>query len=64
MAEIDLDGVREGLEAAVAAASKAILDVLEQDTIRVGHKPGEGPVTQTPASSISPAFNSVGPQCQ
>ena len=46
MAEIDIDGVREGLEAAVAAASRAILDVLEQDTIRVGHKPGEGPVTE------------------
>ena len=46
MPEIDLEGVREGLEAAVAAASRAILDVLEQDTIRVGHKPGEGPVTE------------------
>ena len=46
MAEIDINGVREGLETAVTAASRAILDVLEQETIRVSHKPGEGPVTE------------------
>ena len=43
---VDLDAVREGLEAAVDAASEAIRKVVAQDTIRVGHKPGEGPVTE------------------
>ncbi|MFN8638713.1 MAG: 3'(2'),5'-bisphosphate nucleotidase CysQ [Dehalococcoidia bacterium] len=43
---VDLDGVRDGLEEAVRAANLAILEVLAQDTIRVGHKHGEGPVTE------------------
>lgn len=43
---VDLDGVRAGLEAAVIAANEAILRVLGQDRIRVGHKHGEGPVTE------------------
>ena len=43
---IDLDATREGLEAAVREAGEAILKVLKQDTIRVGHKRGEGPVTE------------------
>jgi myo-inositol-1(or 4)-monophosphatase len=30
----------------VRAANQSILDVLKQDTIRVGHKRGEGPVTE------------------
>jgi 3'-phosphoadenosine 5'-phosphosulfate (PAPS) 3'-phosphatase len=42
----NLEAVRDGLEAAVRAASQAILDVLKQETIRVGHKHGEGPVTE------------------
>jgi 3'-phosphoadenosine 5'-phosphosulfate (PAPS) 3'-phosphatase len=41
-----LEVLREGLEAAVRAANQAILDVLKQKTIRVGHKHGEGPVTE------------------
>jgi 3'-phosphoadenosine 5'-phosphosulfate (PAPS) 3'-phosphatase len=45
-AAIDLDTVREGLEAAVAEAGEAILQVLRGKTMRVGHKPGEGPVTE------------------
>jgi len=43
---LDLDSLREGLEHAVAQANRAILDVLAQDTVRVDHKPGEGPVTE------------------
>jgi myo-inositol-1(or 4)-monophosphatase len=43
---IDLDVVRRGLEGAVAAANEAILDVLRGTHVRVGHKPGEGPVTE------------------
>ena len=42
---LDFDRVREGLEAAVAAAAEAIVAVMGQDRVRVGHKPGEGPVT-------------------
>lgn len=41
-----LHALREGLEDSVRAANQAILDVLGQDTIRVGHKHGEGPVTE------------------
>lgn len=41
-----LEMLRDGLEAAVRAANQAILDVLKQKTIRVGHKHGEGPVTE------------------
>jgi len=44
--DVDLDAAREGLEAAVREAGNAILAVLEQDTIKVGHKRGEGPVTE------------------
>lgn len=43
---LDLDTLRVGLEAAVRAANEAILAVLGQDTMKVGHKPGEGPVTE------------------
>lgn len=43
---LDLDAVRDGLERAVAHANQAILEVIGQDTVRVGHKPGEGPVTE------------------
>ncbi len=42
----DLDSLRDGLEEAVREAGDAILNVLKQDTIRVGHKRGEGPVTE------------------
>ena len=43
---LDLDMLRDGLEAAVRAANQAILDVLKQKTMKVGHKHGEGPVTE------------------
>ena len=43
---LDLDAVRDGLEAAVGAAADAINEVLKQETLRVAHKPGEGPVTE------------------
>ncbi|MEX2373099.1 MAG: inositol monophosphatase family protein, partial [Dehalococcoidia bacterium] len=43
---IDIDAVRDGLEAAVSEAAEAIRDVMRQATVRVGHKPGEGPVTE------------------
>lgn len=43
---IDLDAVREGLEGAVAEANEAIREVLRGTHVRVGHKPGEGPVTE------------------
>jgi 3'-phosphoadenosine 5'-phosphosulfate (PAPS) 3'-phosphatase len=43
---LDLDAIRDGLEAAVEAASEAIDSVVRQVTMRVGHKPGEGPVTE------------------
>ncbi|GMU40985.1 MAG: inositol monophosphatase [Chloroflexota bacterium] len=43
---IDLDVVRTGLESAVEAACEAIRGVMAQATVRVGHKPGEGPVTE------------------
>src|SRR5690606_32784093 len=46
LAGIDLDAVRDGLEAAVRDANEAIRAVVRQRTIRVGHKPGEGPVTE------------------
>ena len=46
LADLDLDRLREGLERAVTLANRAILDVIGQDTVRVGHKPGEGPVTE------------------
>ena len=42
----DLDRVRDGLERAVHAANDAIREVVSQAEIRVGHKPGEGPVTE------------------
>ena len=44
--ELDLDAVRDGLEAAVDAAADAIRAVLEQRVVRVAHKYGEGPVTE------------------
>ncbi len=43
---LDLDAVRDGLEAAIREANDAIRGVLDQDYVRVGHKPGEGPVTE------------------
>ena len=43
---LPLEALRDGLEAAVRAANHAILEVLQQKTIRVGHKHGEGPVTE------------------
>ena len=46
LAALDIDAVREGLEAAVFAANEAIRAVIAQGTVRVGHKPGEGPVTE------------------
>jgi 3'-phosphoadenosine 5'-phosphosulfate (PAPS) 3'-phosphatase len=42
----DLDRVRDGLERAVHAANDAIREVVSRAQIRVGHKPGEGPVTE------------------
>ena len=45
-ADFDLDGLRETLEEAVRAAGVAILDVLASGRMRVGHKSGEGPVTE------------------
>ena len=45
-ASMDLDAVREGLEAAVVAAGESILDMLRRGTVRVSHKRGEGPVTE------------------
>lgn len=43
---IDLDAARDGLEAAVRAANESIRAVLRQTEMRVGYKPGEGPVTE------------------
>jgi 3'-phosphoadenosine 5'-phosphosulfate (PAPS) 3'-phosphatase len=43
---LDIDALRDGLEAAVEAACEAIRGVMAQATMRVGHKPGEGPVTE------------------
>lgn len=43
---MEIDAVRDGLEAAVDAANEAIRSVIGQETMRVGHKPGEGPVTE------------------
>lgn len=45
-AHTDLDAVRDGLEAAVREAGDAIMAVARRRHIRVGHKPGEGPVTE------------------
>jgi 3'-phosphoadenosine 5'-phosphosulfate (PAPS) 3'-phosphatase len=42
----DVDAVRDGLEAAVREANEAIRKVLRGARVRVGHKPGEGPVTE------------------
>src|SRR5687768_14297548 len=46
LAAIDLDAVREGLEAAVREAGDAIIEVRSRASMKVGHKPGEGPVTE------------------
>ena len=46
LAAIDLDAVREGLEAAVREAGDVILEVLTHANIGVAYKPGEGPVTE------------------
>jgi len=43
---LDLDAIRAGVEEAVEAACEAIRVVLRQQTVKVGHKPGEGPVTE------------------
>ncbi len=43
---VDLLAARDGLEAAVDAANSAIRAVISQATVRVGHKYGEGPVTE------------------
>ena len=43
---LDLDAIRAGVEEAVEAACEAIRVVLCQQTVKVGHKPGEGPVTE------------------
>ncbi|MCK9485861.1 MAG: hypothetical protein M0R73_04055 [Dehalococcoidia bacterium] len=48
---INLDAVRAGLEEAVEEACEAIRAVLRQRTVRVGHKPGEGPVTEADYAS-------------
>lgn len=42
----DLDAIRIGVERAVEEACEAIRVVLRQQTVKVGHKPGEGPVTE------------------
>jgi 3'-phosphoadenosine 5'-phosphosulfate (PAPS) 3'-phosphatase len=46
LTSIDLDAVRDAMEAAANEAAEAIRGVLRQSTVRVGHKPGEGPVTE------------------
>lgn len=45
-ASLDLDAIRLEVESAVREASEAIRGVLRQRTMKVGHKPGEGPVTE------------------
>lgn len=45
-AGLDLDALRDGLEAAVRAASEAIRDVVARGNMKIGHKWGEGPVTE------------------
>lgn len=42
----NVDAVRDALEAAVREANEAIRAVLRGARVRVGHKPGEGPVTE------------------
>ena len=44
--DLDLDPLRDGLEQAVRAAGDAIREVLARGSVRVGHKWGEGPVTE------------------
>ncbi len=44
--DMDLDAVREGLEAAVRAAGEAILEVARQPRMRVRQKGWDGPVTE------------------
>lgn len=46
MTDLDLDGLRDELEEAVRLAAEAILEVVERGDMRVGHKWGEGPVTE------------------
>ncbi|MFA7296132.1 MAG: 3'(2'),5'-bisphosphate nucleotidase CysQ [Dehalococcoidia bacterium] len=48
---IDLDAVREGLEAAVRAAGEAILEVARRPSMKVRHKGWEGPVTEADYAS-------------
>ena len=43
---LDLDSLRDGLEDAVRAAGDAIREVVARGSVRVGHKWGEGPVTE------------------
>jgi len=42
----DVDAVRDALEGAVREANEAIRAALRRARVRVGHKPGEGPVTE------------------
>ena len=42
----DLDALRDAVEAAVREAGEAILAVVRRGGVRVGHKWGEGPVTE------------------
>jgi myo-inositol-1(or 4)-monophosphatase len=44
--DLDLDTLRDDLEDAVRAACEAIRAVMDRGTVRVGHKWGEGPVTE------------------
>jgi myo-inositol-1(or 4)-monophosphatase len=46
VADLDLDRLRDGLEDAVRAAGEAIIEVHGRGRMRVGHKWGEGPVTE------------------
>lgn len=44
--QLDLDGLRDDLERAVHDACEAIRTVMRRGSVRVGHKWGEGPVTE------------------
>ena len=44
--DLDLDALRDSLESAVHDACEAIRTVMRRGSVRVGHKWGEGPVTE------------------
>mgnify|MGYP002844100234 CR=1 FL=1 len=46
LSDKDMKDLRDDVENAVVAANDVIREILDQSSLKVGHKPGEGPVTE------------------